>query len=67
MEATGRQEARRVHDRPVILLDASLERLRQIEAVFDEFNVGVAALHLRAAVAALKSRVRHASTGEKPI
>lgn len=54
-------------DNNALLLDAALERLREIERVFDELNVGVAVLHLEATIAALESRIRKARSGEQPL
>lgn len=54
-------------DRDIILLEAVMKQLRAIDALFDDLNVGICALHLEACLAALESRLRKARSGELPI
>jgi len=51
----------------IIVLDAAAEQLRAIDALFDDLDVGVCALHLEACLAALESRLRKAKSGELPM
>jgi hypothetical protein len=51
----------------MIVLEAAAEQLRAIDALFDDLDVGVCALHLEACLAALESRLRKAKSGEQPI
>lgn len=51
----------------LIVLDAAMDRLREIDAVFSELDVGVAALHLEASIAALESRLLKARSGQLPM
>lgn len=53
--------------RDIIVLEAAVEQLRAIDALFDDLDVGVCALHLEACLAALESRLRKANSGELPI
>ncbi len=53
--------------RDIIVLEAAAEQLRAIDTLFDDFDVGICALHLEACLAALESRLRKARSGELPI
>lgn len=50
-----------------MLLDAALERLRELDELFGDLNVGVAAIHLDACIAALESRIAKARSGQMPV
>ncbi len=51
----------------LIVLEGAADRLREIDALFNEFDVGICALHLEACIAALESRLIKARTGELPM
>lgn len=51
----------------ITVLEAAAAQLRAIDAIFDDLDVGVCALHLEACLAALESRLRKAKSGELPM
>lgn len=51
----------------IFILDAALARLREIDALFADLDVGVCALHLDACIASLESRLLKAKSGEVPM
>lgn len=53
--------------RDITVLEGAEQQLRAINALFDDLDVGVCALHLEACLAALESRLRKARSGELPI
>ena len=54
-------------DKNLLLLEAALDRLREVETVFDAFDTGVAVIHVEACIAALESRINKARSGERPL
>lgn len=54
-------------DQDIITLEAAAEQLRAIDALFDDLDVGICALHLEACLASLESRLRKAKSGELPM
>ncbi|MFC3713967.1 hypothetical protein ACFOMD_15445 [Sphingoaurantiacus capsulatus] len=54
-------------EQDIVALEAVVEQLRGIDALFVDLDVGVCSLHLDACIAALESRLRRARSGEAPI
>ena len=51
----------------MIVLEGVVERLREVDALFNDLDVGICALHLEACIAALESRLIKARSGELPM
>lgn len=51
----------------LIVLEGAVDRLREVDALFNELDVGICALHLEACIAALESRLIKARSGELPM